>query len=59
MIKEDVLGVHKLFSRVNVRYVEAAEIARFDPEQRSFFNINTDNDLQVAREIASRSRDND
>jgi molybdopterin-guanine dinucleotide biosynthesis protein A len=59
MIKEGVLGVHKLFSRVNVRYVEAAEIARFDPEQRSFFNINTDNDLQIAREIASRSHDND
>ena len=59
MINEGVLGVHKLFSRVKVRYVEAAEIARFDPEQRSFFNINTDNDLQVAREIASRSREND
>ncbi len=59
MLKEGVLGVHKLFSRVKVRYIEAAEIARFDPEQRSFFNINTDNDLQVAREIASRSQDND
>lgn len=59
MMKEGVLGVHKLFSRVNVRYVEADEIARFDPEQRSFFNINTEGDLQMARKIASRSRDDD
>lgn len=59
MIKEGVLGVHKLFSRVNVRYVENDEIERFDPEQRSFFNINTEADLQIARKIASTSRDND
>ena len=59
MMKEGVLGVHKLFSRVNVRYIEAEEIAHFDPEQRSFFNINTEGDLQLARNIASRSRDDD
>ena len=59
MMKEGVLGVHKLFSRVNVRYVEVDEIARFDPEQRSFFNINTEGDLQIARKIASRNTDND
>jgi molybdopterin-guanine dinucleotide biosynthesis protein A len=59
MMKEGVLGVHKLISRVKVRYVEADEIARFDPEQRSFFNINTEGDLQLAREIAGGSQDND
>ena len=59
MMKEGVLGVHWLFSRVNVRYVEADEIERLDPEQRSFFNINTEGDLQIARKIAGRSRDND
>lgn len=59
MMKEGELGVHKLFSRVKVRYIEADEIARFDPEQRSFFNVNTEGDLQIAREIVSRSRDND
>jgi molybdopterin-guanine dinucleotide biosynthesis protein A len=59
MMKEGVLGVHKLFSRVNVRYVEADEIARFDPEQRSLFNINTEGDLQMAKKIAGRNRNND
>lgn len=59
MIEEGELGVHKLCSRVKVRYVEADEITRFDPERRSFFNINTEGDLQTAREIAGRSKDND
>ena len=59
MMKEGVLGVHKLFSRVHVRYIEADEIARFDPEQRSLFNINTKVDLHMAREIAGRSREDD
>ncbi len=59
MMEKGVLGVHKLFSLVNVRYIEAAEIACFDPEQRSFFNINTEGDLQVAKEIADRRWGND
>jgi molybdopterin-guanine dinucleotide biosynthesis protein A len=59
MLKEGELGVHKLFPRVNVRYVDEDEIRRFDPEQRSFFNINTEGDLQMAREIANRNKDND
>ncbi len=59
MLKEGELGVHKLFSRVNVRYVDEDEIKRFDPEQRSFFNVNTEGDLRIAREIANRSRDSD
>ena len=32
------------YSRVRVRYVEAEEVDRFDPEHRSFFNINTPDD---------------
>jgi len=37
---------------VRVRYVEAEEIDRFDPKHLSFFNINTKEDLDLAREIA-------
>ena len=59
MMKEGVLGVHRLFPRVNVRYLEVEEIARFDPEQRSFFNINTEGDLQIARKITGGDREND
>ncbi len=46
------LKVTDLFPLVRVRYVEAEEIDRFDPEHLSFFNINTEADLEVARELA-------
>ncbi|HEY31969.1 MAG TPA: molybdenum cofactor guanylyltransferase [Dehalococcoidia bacterium] len=59
MLSEGELGVHRLFPRVNVRYVDEDEIKRFDPTQLSFFNVNTESDLEVAREMASRSGDND
>jgi len=42
----------ELFDFVKVRYVEAGEIDRFDPEHLSFFNINTKEDLELARKIA-------
>jgi molybdopterin-guanine dinucleotide biosynthesis protein A len=38
---------------VRVKYVEEDEIDRFDPEHLSFFNINTQADLDKAREIAA------
>jgi len=37
---------------VRTRYVEADEIERFDPDHLSFFNVNTQGDLQKAEEIA-------
>jgi molybdopterin-guanine dinucleotide biosynthesis protein A len=43
-----------LFDLVKVRYVEAGEISRFDPEHLSFFNINTEADLAKARQMAMR-----
>ena len=44
--------IDRLFSLVKVRYVEAGEIDRFDPEHLSFFNINTKADLETAKELA-------
>ena len=41
-----------LLTLVRVRYVDAEEINRFDPEHLSFFNINTEADLKAARKIA-------
>ena len=38
----------ELFNYVKVRYVEAEEIDRFDPQHISFFNINTREDLERA-----------
>ncbi len=39
---------------LNVRFVDREEIERFDPGAESFFNINTPEDLQEARCLASR-----
>jgi len=41
----------ELFSYVKVRYIEAAEVERFDPQHLSFFNINTLEDMEKARKI--------
>ncbi len=41
-----------LFGMVKVRYVEAEEIDRFDPEHLSFFNVNTEADLERAKQLA-------
>lgn len=41
----------ELFNYVRVRFVEAEEIDRFDPKHASFFNINTREDMKLAKEI--------
>jgi molybdopterin-guanine dinucleotide biosynthesis protein A len=52
MIKNNRRVIIELFDFVKVRYIEAEEIDRFDPEHLSFFNINTMEDLELARKIA-------
>lgn len=52
--KGDLRIVHFL-PHVRVRYVEKEEIEVFDPEHLSFFNINTEADLEKAREIWSQA----
>ena len=52
LLKQGILSVFELFPLVRVRYVEAEEIDRFDPKHLSFFNINTEADLKMARELA-------
>jgi len=51
LLKQDNLQVNDLFTLVKVRYVDAEEIDRFDPKHLSFFNINTEADLEMAREL--------
>jgi molybdopterin-guanine dinucleotide biosynthesis protein A len=51
--REDLRIIH-FFPQVRVRYVEQEEIEIFDPQYLSFFNINTEADLEKAREIWSR-----
>ena len=49
------LKIDRLLSLVRVRYVEADEIDSFDPEHLSFFNVNTRDDLKMARELVSEA----
>ncbi len=46
----------ELLKHVKVRYLSEEEIDRFDPHHLSFFNINTEDDLKVAREIARQEQ---
>jgi len=48
LLGRDNLEVRALFDLVKVRYVEASEIDRFDPQHLSFFNVNTEADLEKA-----------
>jgi molybdopterin-guanine dinucleotide biosynthesis protein A len=47
--------IRNFFGRVKVRYVEQAEIDRFDPQHLSFFNINTLADLRRAKKLLRKS----
>jgi len=53
LLEQDELRIRKLFSMVKVKYVEEDEINRFDPEHLSFFNINSQDDLERARKLAT------
>jgi molybdopterin-guanine dinucleotide biosynthesis protein A len=39
---------------VKVKYVEEDELNRFDPRHLSFFNINSQDDLDRARKLAAK-----
>ena len=51
ILKEGRKVIIELFNFVKVRYVEAEEVDRFDPQHLSFFNINTREDLELARKM--------
>lgn len=52
LIKQRRKVIIELFDHVKVRYIEAEEIDKFDPQHLSFFNINTRADLERANRIA-------
>jgi molybdopterin-guanine dinucleotide biosynthesis protein A len=51
LIKRGRKVIIELFDYVKVRYIEAEEIDRFDPQHISFFNINTKDDLELAKKM--------
>ena len=56
LLEQDELRIDRLFSMVKVKYVEEDEINGFDPEHLSFFNINSQADLDRARKLATQKR---
>jgi molybdenum cofactor guanylyltransferase len=52
LLEQNELRISKLFRMVKVKYVEEDEINNFDPEHLSFFNINSQADLERARKLA-------
>ena len=55
LLAQDRLKADGLFGRVRTRFVESAEIERFDPAHLSFMNINTPADLKKAEGLLGRS----
>jgi len=54
LIKQNRLSILELFPMVRVKYIENAVLKKFDPEHRSFFNINTEIDLQAGINLAGK-----
>lgn len=51
LMKQGRLGISKLFNLINTRFVDKEEVARFDPQFLSFFNVNTLADMKKIREL--------
>ncbi len=52
-IEQDRLKIVGFFGQVRVRFVEEAEVKRFDPDLRSFVNVNTPEELaEIQRQMA-------
>jgi molybdopterin-guanine dinucleotide biosynthesis protein A len=54
LIKQNRLSILELFPMVKVRNVANSEINQFDPQHLSFFNINTEADLQKGLKLAGK-----
>lgn len=55
-LKANDLKISGFFDEVRVRYVPEDDIARYDPEYLSFFNINSPEDLEKALALAAQGR---
>ena len=51
MVRADDLKIAPLFEAVRVRYVDEGTIDRIDPRHLSFFNINTEADVEEAMRL--------
>ena len=54
-IMQNNLRIFEMLDRIKVRYLSLTEINRYDPKNISFFNVNTEADLRIANNIASKT----
>ena len=55
-IEESDLKITNFFRTVRVMYLSDEDLDRIDPERQSFFNINTQEDLDLANQISNNYR---
>lgn len=55
-LARDDFKIDRFFAGVRVRIVEEDEVRRFDPELRSFRNVNTEADWQAVQALATLPR---
>ncbi|MBM3934770.1 MAG: molybdenum cofactor guanylyltransferase [SAR202 cluster bacterium] len=55
-LKSNDLKIAKFFDGVRVRYVAQSEVEQIDPERLSFFNVNTQEDLDRAVALAAAGK---
>jgi molybdopterin-guanine dinucleotide biosynthesis protein A len=55
-LKANDLKISGFFDEVRVKYVPEEDVARFDPDYLSFFNINSPADLDKALALAAQGR---
>jgi molybdopterin-guanine dinucleotide biosynthesis protein A len=53
LLEQNKRRIIELFSMVKMKYIEEDEINRFDPDHLSFFNVNSQADLEKARKLAT------
>jgi molybdopterin-guanine dinucleotide biosynthesis protein A len=54
MLHENRVKIADFFPAVRVRYVDDAEVEKLDPQHLSFFNINSEADLERARALLEK-----
>ena len=54
-LEAGALAIHTMLEAIAVDWIEGAELAALDPDGRSFFNINTPDDLRRAEALAVKS----
>ena len=58
LLQRNNVRIIEILPHVKVRNISLEEIDRIDPHHVSFFNINTEAELEIAREIANGDRNN-